>query len=190
MPTGNNVFLSFKNFQARYFAPVVLYFDIESLLLPIENAQNDPDKCSMDKIEKHEPSGYCLVAIEHHTEKQLMMRLDRSPDRMSDFEKTIEFFAHDIYGKKQQFRNLTSVVWKQDEAQAVKCWICEADFHQLEEKVVGHCHSSGRFLGHAHSDCNIQRRSVKFTPIVAHNLSNYDLHHLCLALQACSINNN
>ena len=89
MPTGDNAFLSFKNFQARNFAPVVLCFDIESLLLPIDSAQNDPDKCSMDKIEKHEPSGYCLVAVEQHTEKQLMMRLDRSPDCMSHFVKTI-----------------------------------------------------------------------------------------------------
>ena len=69
MPTGDKAFLSFKNFQARYFAPVVLYFDIDSLLLPIDIAQNDPDKSSMDKIEKHEPPGYCLVAIERHTEK-------------------------------------------------------------------------------------------------------------------------
>ena len=30
---------------------------------------------------------------------------------------------------------------------------------------------------------------MKFTPIVAHNLSNYDLHLLCLALHASSKNN-
>ena len=110
MPSGDNAFLSFKNFQARYFAPVVLCFDIDSLLLPLDGAQDDPDKSSTDKIEKHEPSGYCLVAIEQHTKKQLMMRLDRSPVCMSDFVKTTEILAHDIYNKKQQFRNLTSAV--------------------------------------------------------------------------------
>ena len=28
---------------------------------------------------------------------------------------------------------------------------------ELDEKVIEHCHSSGRFIGYAHSDCNIQR---------------------------------
>ena len=84
-----------------------------------------------------------------------MMRLDRSPDCMSDFVKTIEILALDIYNKKQQFRNLISAVRKQDEGKAVKCWICEEDFHELDAKVVDHCQYSGRFIGYAHSDCNI-----------------------------------
>ena len=53
-------------------------------------------------------------------------------------------------------------------------------------KVVDHCHYSGQFIGFAHNQCNIQRRSLNFTPIVAHNLTHYDLHYLCLALHSCS----
>ena len=78
----------------------------------------------MDIIDKNELLVYSLVAIEQHTEKQLMMRLDISPDCMSNFVKTIEIFAHDIYNKKQQFRNITLSVRKQNKVQAVKCWIC------------------------------------------------------------------
>ena len=176
MLTVKNAFLSSKSFQAWYYMPVVLYFDVESLLLPNESAQNDPDKSSQDTIEKLEPPGYCLVAIGQHTEKQLMMRLDRFSDCMSDFVKTIKVLPHDIYNKKQQFRNLTSAARKMDEAQAVKRWICEEDFYELDEKIVDHCHYFGRFIGYAHSDCNFQRRSKKGAPIVAHNLSNFDIH--------------
>ena len=115
----------------------------------------------MDTVENMNKSGYCLVAIEQHTEKQLMMRLDRSPDCMFDFVKfdfvkSIEVLAH-IYNKEQQFGNLTSVVRKQVEAQAVKYWLCGEDFHELDENLVDHCHYSDRFIGYAHSDCNIQR---------------------------------
>ena len=78
----------------------------------------------MDTIDKNTLLGYSLVVIEQHTEKHLMMGLDRSPDCMSNFVKTIEIFAHDIYNKKQQFRNLTLSVRKQNKVQAVKCWIC------------------------------------------------------------------
>ena len=115
-----------------------------------------------------------------------MMRLDRFSDCMSDFVETIIILPHDIYNKKQQFRNLTSAARKQDEAQAVKLWICEEDFHELDEKVVDHYHYSDRLIAYKHSDCNIQRQSKKVAPIVAHNLRNNDLHHLRLALHVCS----
>ena len=64
---------------------MVLYFDIESLPIPIDSAQSDPDKSNLNKIEKHEPSDYGLVAMEQHAEKLLVMRLDRFPDCVSDF---------------------------------------------------------------------------------------------------------
>ena len=105
-----------------------------------------------------------------------MMRLDRFSDCMSDFVETIKILPHDIYNKKQQFRNLTSAARKQDEAQAVKLWICEEDFHELGEKVVDHCHYLGRFLGYAHSDCYFKRRLKKGAPIVAHKTRNFEIY--------------
>ena len=44
MTTGINAFLSFRNFSADFNLPVVLYFNGESLLLPIERAQNENNK--------------------------------------------------------------------------------------------------------------------------------------------------
>ena len=40
------------------------------------------------------------------------------------------------------------------------------------------------FLGWAHTFCNLKRRTINFTPVFAHNLANYDLHHVVLALQS------
>ena len=50
---------------------------------------------------------------------------------------------------------------------------------------MDHCHFSGQFLGWAHEKCNRARRYVNLTPVVGHNIQNYDLHHICLALNDC-----
>ena len=147
---------------------------------------NSPDKSSSENVQKHVPSGYCLVAIEQETGKLLMFKLKGSEGCMIEFVRTIEVLAYDIYNKKQQFRKLTSSIWKKDNKKPVARWVCEENFDEADVKVVDHCHYSGKFIGFAHSQCNIQRRSLNFTPIVAHNLSHYELHLLYIALHSCS----
>ena len=44
---------------------------------------------------------------------------------------------------------------------------------------------SGKFLGWAHEKCNLARRTVNFTPVIEHNIQNYDRHHISLALHEC-----
>ena len=40
--------------------PVVIYADLECLLEKMNTCQNDPNKSSTAKINKHTPSGYSL----------------------------------------------------------------------------------------------------------------------------------
>ena len=109
---------------------------------------NSPDKSSSESVQKHVPSGYCLVAIEQETGTQLMFKLNPSEDCMIEFVRTIEVLAYDIYNKKQQFRNLTSSIRKQDNKKAVACWVCEENFDEADVKVVDHCHYSGNGFVH------------------------------------------
>ena len=67
-------------------------------------------------------------------------------------------------------------------------WICGLDFNAQVIEVLYHCHYSGELLGWVHNTCNLKRRSLNFTPVVAHSLSNYYLHHICQAIQYCSSN--
>ena len=69
------------------------------------------------------------------------------------------------------------------------CWICEEAFATKDVKILDHCHFSGKFLGYAHTLCNLQRQRTKFSPIFAHNLANYDIHHVIRALKSGSENN-
>ena len=90
--------------------------------------------------------------------------------------KALETIAREFYQRKQSHRYFTGEA-PIDPDEIIECWICEKPFGE-EAKVLDHCHYSGKFLGLAHNECNLKRRTLNFIPVVAHNLSNYDLHHL------------
>ena len=63
---------------------------------------------------------------------------------------------------------------KKDYENAKKCHICECKLG--EDKVLDHCHLTGKYRGAAHEDCNLNFKIPKFIPIIFHNLSVYDSH--------------
>ena len=78
----------------------------------------------------------------------------------------------------QKFRKLVMSIGKCKQLllDSKNCVIC----HELlaEDKVVHHDHTTGYLLGVAHNACNLKVRTQSFTPILFHNLSRYDSHHL------------
>ena len=58
----------------------------------------------------------------------------------------------------------------------INCCICR-DSTTLYERVIHHCHLTGKVFGVAHSSCNLKARSTSYLPIFFHNLSRYDAHH-------------
>ena len=67
------------------------------------------------------------------------------------------------------------------------CWICCIHFTNEHEKCLDHCHFSGKFLGWSHEKCNLARRTKNFIPVIGHNVQNYHLHRICLALHECEL---
>ena len=67
-----------------------------------------------------------------------------------------------------------SEIDKKEYENARKCHICECELG--EDKVLDHCHLTGKYRGAAHKDCNSNFGIPKFIPIVFHNLSGYDSH--------------
>ena len=67
-----------------------------------------------------------------------------------------------------------------------RCWICDVAFNNDNEKVLDHCHYNGQFIGYAHDECKLKRRTLNFTPVIAHNMMNYDLHHIVMSLHTAS----
>ena len=70
-------------------------------------------------------------------------------------------------------------------AENLTYWICQENFSESKEKCLDHCHPSGNFVRWTHDKSYLARRNVRFIAVVEHNLQNYDMHHICLALNEC-----
>ena len=44
-----------------------------------------------------------------------------------------------------------------------KCWISNVDFNNDNEKVINFCRFNGQFMGYAHSECNLNWRTLNYT---------------------------
>ena len=133
-----------------------------------------------------QPSGFCLVGVEHGNPKPIFMQPDRSDNCMEKFVEALQKIAQENHQKKQRNRYFRDALGERPE-EAQFCCICEGQFGIVrdveDDKIIDHCHYSGKFLGFAHPECNINRKTISLIPVMAHNLSNYDLHHVCLYIQ-------
>ena len=139
--------------------------------------------------EIHEPCGFALTVIDLHSSKPILHHEDSSPACMTNFVKMLHKLAADIYQHKRKHPLFKGDGRNLGKSKATHCWIWEKSFSEAEdlENTIDlyHCHYSGKFLGWAQAKCNRSRRIINFTPVVVHNIQNYDLHHICLALNNC-----
>ena len=68
----------------------------------------------------------------------------------------------------------------------INCCIC-GDSTTLSERVIHHCHLTGKVFGVAHSSCNLKGTSTSYLPIFFHNLSRSDAHHIIKNLTLLSV---
>ncbi len=59
---------------------------------------------------------------------------------------------------------------------AIYCHICEGPL--LNDRVLDHDHVSGRFLGIAHEQCNLERKEPQKIVVMSHNFTGYDSHYI------------
>ena len=93
---------------------------------------------------------------------------------------TLRMWLKWAFQQKQKFRCLRISESERERLTSpllVNCCICYQEVPH-SERVIHHCHLTGRIYGVAHSSCNLKARSVKFLPVFFHNLSRYDAHHV------------
>ena len=67
-----------------------------------------------------------------------------------------------------------------------QCYLCDqsintnkqSKYYMNYEKVIDHCHYTGKYRGASHSLCNLQYQEEIDIPVIIHNGSNYDFHLL------------
>ena len=73
--------------------PRVIYFHLESLIVPVDGAEPDPEKSSTTIIEKHEKCGYGLAVVEFEKKHMVKFEQQRGPDSMKKLLVSLETFS-------------------------------------------------------------------------------------------------
>ena len=76
---------------------------------------------------------------------------------------------------KKHFNKNLIITEEEDQYQSSNtCWICKKLIDHDDEKVIGHCHVTGKFRDAAHWSCNINFQLTKKFSVIFHNLRGYD----------------
>ena len=166
--------LSFKHFEKGQRVPFIINADFESLLKPISRCDPNPNISSTTKYQKHEPISFSYyIKCFEDSVCDLEPRTYTGEDAI---EKFIEWLEEDV--KYISKIGTNKMIFGEKEAidfnNATHCWICKGELGP--DKVRDHCHFTGRYRGAAHNQCNLRYRKPTFTPVVIHNLTNYDAH--------------
>ena len=166
--------ISFNHLERGQRVPFAIYADFESLLKPISRCQPNPKISSTTKYQKHEPISFSYyIKCFEDTVCDLEPRTYTGEDATEKFIEWLEKDVKDICNIKKR-----NMIFGEKEAEdfnnATDCWICKGELGL--DKVRDHCHFTGRYRGAAHNQCNLKYKKPTFTPVVIHNLTNYDAH--------------
>ena len=147
----------------------------------MSTCQNDPNKLSTTKINKHTPSCYSIFTNCSFDESKNKVSYYRGNDCMKIFCKDLrEHFTGIINYEKKKMIALTTEEKIHYNKQKV-CYICKKEFdnnNKKQQKVKDHCHCTGKHRDAAHNICNLRYKIPKEIPVVFHNGSTYDYHFI------------
>ena len=169
--------VEFYDGQNQFKVPFMMYADFESILMPIQDANPNPNKPYTTKVNQHIPSGYCVYSKFAYGEVEAPLKLYRGEDCAKKFCEYIRQKAIRLYHMfpVKPMDPLTNRQWKSYK-RVSKCHICLKPFNFKDPKVRDHCHYTGKYRGPAHTLWNLRYRIPSYIPVIFHNLSGYSAH--------------
>ena len=181
MHTKDNNIIKYNHREKSIKIPFTIYADLERLLEKMSTCQNDPNKSSTTKINKHTPSGYSIFTNCSFDESKNKISYYRGNDCMKKFCKDLrEHSTRIINYEKKKMITLTTEEKVHHNKQKV-CYICKKEFdnnNKKQRKVKDHCHYTGKYRGAAHNICNLRYKIPQEIPVVFHNGSTCDYHFI------------
>ena len=155
MPEKDNKILKYNQGEKSMKVLFIIYANLESLLEKMDTCQNNPEKSSINKINKHTPSGYSLFI--HCSLDATKNKLDyyRGKNCMKNFCRDLREHVTEIINyEKNEMIPLTKGEKDWHNQQKV-CHICKrifktGDNNKKYHKVRDHCHYAGKYRGAAH----------------------------------------
>ena len=171
MPKKGSV-LNYIPGEKSVMAPFVIYADLESILEKMSGCENDPEKSSTIKVNKHIASGYSLLS--HCLFDKTKNKLDyyRGKNCMKNFSFDLREHAEKIINYEQA--KIIAPTKKERKAHRDQnvCYICKRAFSSDDDKydkIKDHCYYTGRYLGAAHVVCSKKFKIPKEIAAVFHN---------------------
>ena len=91
-----------KSIETTWFVTLVIFFDTEALLDLTHTCASTSNASGHMKLEKHIPSGYEFIVVEHGNYKMLPHRIKRQYNSLEDSIDELEKNAKDIYRDRSQ----------------------------------------------------------------------------------------
>ena len=185
MPIKDNNIIKYNHGEKSMKLPFLVYADLECLLEKMSTCQNNLNKSSTTKMNKHTPSGYSIFTSCSFDESKNKINYYRGDDCMKKFCKDLREHAMKIISyEKKRMVPLTTEEKIHCNKQKI-CYICKKEFNnndKKQQKVKDHCHYTGKYRGPTHNICNLKYKVPKEIPVVFHNRSTYDYHFIIKVL--------
>ena len=174
--------LKFVNWEKTQKCPFVVYADLKALNVAVNVAKGK----STVILERQNPASDGAILVDGRTNYVIAESFYRGEDSINTLMNCLRRWNNWCDSEQQKFENLNDVMSRSHQkvylASAVdmNCCICN-DFVAVSP-VIHHCHSTGKVLGIAHSNCNLRARTKRILPVLFHNLSRYYAHHILKSL--------
>lgn len=145
LPAPENKYLKFKNVANQLSVPFVIYADFESILSPLQTVAENKNTFYSHK---HIPCSFAYYIHCNYDDSLSKFVLYRGED-------CVEKFVDNIYSDARRIADVYSnkIMCESSDAllnTASHCHICGQPFLAMEQKVVDHCHLTGKIRGAAH----------------------------------------
>ena len=133
MPTKDNNIIKYNHGEKSMKLPFLIYADLECLLEKMITCQNNPNKSSTTKINKHTPSGYSISTSCSFDESRNKINYYRGDNCMKKFCKDLREHAMKIVNyEKKRMVSLTTEGKIQYNKQKI-CYICKKEFNNNDK---------------------------------------------------------
>ena len=179
-PSKNEMLLKFEGFKKQTLLPFIIYADFECRLVHQDS----------DKYQRHVPISYCLVVKTLDDRWRFETETYTGDDCMEMFMNRMDWLNREIRKVFERLVPLSMTDFeRKSHRDAIVCYCCSRPFSEDVEqrkKVRDHCHITGKYRGAACNRCNKDYLNIIASshpiPIVFHNLTGYDMHHVMRSL--------